>query len=181
MASGSLGLAVRLSVGCEVRRNHAVMGADLVAEPLISWGVRAITRMDALQTRKMMQDAVPMRGPVCRTRCLDRRSPRGDVGRRTVKASNCHYHDDVHLYAGDDWTILGTLFDEGNPLDLTNATITWVLIDADGQPSPASDAASMRRSSRRPAAASPSRLPRNTATTGLAPARPRPARARRCR
>ena len=37
------------------------------------------------------------------------------------------YHDDVHLYAGDDWTILGTLFDEqGNPLDLTNATITWV-------------------------------------------------------
>ena len=54
------------------------------------------------------------------------------------------YHDDVQLYAGDDWTILGTLFDEqGNPLDLTNATFTWVLIDADGQPSPASDAASI--------------------------------------
>ena len=36
-----------------------------------------------------------------------------------------NHHDDVQLYAGDDWTIRGTLFDEqGNPLDLTDATFT---------------------------------------------------------
>ena len=34
--------------------------------------------------------------------------------------------DNTNFVAGDDWRIGGTLLDrDGNPLDLTNASITW--------------------------------------------------------
>lgn len=44
------------------------------------------------------------------------------------------HHDDVEVDAGDDWVILGNLFqvDGTSPLDLSNATLEWVLIDVDG-------------------------------------------------
>jgi hypothetical protein len=43
-------------------------------------------------------------------------------------------HDDIELVAADDWTIPGTLLDNtGAPLDLTNATFQWTLIDPDGE------------------------------------------------
>jgi hypothetical protein len=85
--------------------------------------------------------------------------------------SEANHHDDVQLYAGDDWTIRGMLFDEqGNPLDLTDATFTWVLIDADGQPSPASDAASIEAVEPPTAGLIIITVP-DTATTGLAPGR----------
>jgi len=39
-------------------------------------------------------------------------------------------HDLHSFYAGDDWQINGSLFDEnGDPLDVTNATIDWALRD----------------------------------------------------
>ena len=44
-------------------------------------------------------------------------------------------HDDANLVAGDDWHIVGTLLDkDGNPLDLTNASIAWTLLDWSGAP-----------------------------------------------
>jgi hypothetical protein len=39
------------------------------------------------------------------------------------------------LVAGDDWRIVGELFDrDGNTLDLTNASIAWTLLDPSGAP-----------------------------------------------
>jgi hypothetical protein len=44
-------------------------------------------------------------------------------------------HDDTNFVAGDDWRIGGTLLDrDGNPLDLTNASIAWTLLDPSGAP-----------------------------------------------
>ena len=43
--------------------------------------------------------------------------------------------DPAKLVAGDDWHIVGTLLDRaGNPLDLTNASIAWTLLDPSGSP-----------------------------------------------
>jgi hypothetical protein len=43
--------------------------------------------------------------------------------------------DEADFVAGDDWDIDGTLFDrDGNPLDLTNASIAWTLLDPSGAP-----------------------------------------------
>ena len=85
--------------------------------------------------------------------------------------SEATHHDDIQLYAGDDWVIRRTLTNEqGNPLDLTNATITWVLIGADGQPSPASDAASIEAAEPPTAGLLTITVP-DVATTGLAPGR----------
>lgn len=45
------------------------------------------------------------------------------------------HHDDIELAAGDDWLILGTLLDQnGNPEDLTGATLEWMLLGPDGCP-----------------------------------------------
>jgi hypothetical protein len=42
-------------------------------------------------------------------------------------------HPDLTLASGDDWEILGTLLDTaGQPLDLTDATLEWVLVGPDG-------------------------------------------------
>jgi hypothetical protein len=42
-------------------------------------------------------------------------------------------HPDLTLTSGDDWEILGTLLDTaGQPLDLTDATLEWVLVGSDG-------------------------------------------------
>ena len=39
------------------------------------------------------------------------------------------HHDDTELMATTDWAIAGTLLDvDGNPLDLSNATLQWTLI-----------------------------------------------------
>jgi hypothetical protein len=44
-------------------------------------------------------------------------------------------HDDTELMAGTDWVIAGTLLDvDGNPLELSNATLQWTLIGPDGLP-----------------------------------------------
>ena len=44
------------------------------------------------------------------------------------------FHPDISLVAGDDWVIEGTLLaDDGSPLDLTNGTLSWRLLDSDGQ------------------------------------------------
>lgn len=41
--------------------------------------------------------------------------------------------ENTDLVVGDDWRIGGTLLDrDGNPLDLTNASITWTLLDSSG-------------------------------------------------
>ena len=41
--------------------------------------------------------------------------------------------DNTNFVVGDDWRIAGTLLDrDGNPLDLTNASITWTLLDPSG-------------------------------------------------
>jgi hypothetical protein len=46
-----------------------------------------------------------------------------------------NHHDDTELMAGTDWAIAGTLLDvDGNPLDLSNATLQWTLIGPDGLP-----------------------------------------------
>jgi hypothetical protein len=43
--------------------------------------------------------------------------------------------DPAKLVAGDDWHVVGTLLDRaGNPLDLTNASIAWTLLDPSGAP-----------------------------------------------
>ncbi len=48
-------------------------------------------------------------------------------------------HDDAKLVAGQDWRIVGELLDrDGKPLDLTNASITWLLLDPSGVPVEAS-------------------------------------------
>ncbi len=45
------------------------------------------------------------------------------------------FHPDISLVAGDDWVIEGTLLaDDGTPLDLTNGTFSWRLLDSDGNP-----------------------------------------------
>jgi hypothetical protein len=45
------------------------------------------------------------------------------------------HHDDTELMAATDWVIDGTLLDvNGQPLDLSNATLTWTLIGPDGLP-----------------------------------------------
>lgn len=42
-------------------------------------------------------------------------------------------HEDIELRAGDDWEIDGTLQDEsGNALDITSATLEWMLRDNNG-------------------------------------------------
>ena len=42
-------------------------------------------------------------------------------------------HDDLELFAGDDWSIVGVLLDvNGYALDLTGATLEWTLIDPTG-------------------------------------------------
>ncbi len=57
--------------------------------------------------------------------------------------SDQSFHNDVSVYAGDDWVINGTLKNEmGGPFDLNDADlIIWALLAADGRPSPASDSA----------------------------------------
>jgi hypothetical protein len=41
--------------------------------------------------------------------------------------------DDATLVAGEDWHILGELLDrDGKPLDLTDASIAWTLLDSSG-------------------------------------------------
>lgn len=48
-------------------------------------------------------------------------------------------HDDAKLVAGEDWHIVGELLDrDGKPLDLTNASIAWTLLDPSGGPVEAS-------------------------------------------
>jgi len=45
------------------------------------------------------------------------------------------HHDPAELMAATDWGIDGTLLDaDGNPLDLTNATLQWTLIEPQGLP-----------------------------------------------
>ena len=45
------------------------------------------------------------------------------------------HHPDTELMAATDWAIDGTLFDvNGQPLDLSNATLTWTLIGPQGLP-----------------------------------------------
>jgi len=45
------------------------------------------------------------------------------------------YHPDTELMAATDWGIDGTLLDaDGNPLDLSDATLTWTLIGPQGTP-----------------------------------------------
>lgn len=45
------------------------------------------------------------------------------------------HHDDTELMAETDWVINGTLLDiNGQPLDLSNATLQWTLIGPDGIP-----------------------------------------------
>jgi hypothetical protein len=44
-------------------------------------------------------------------------------------------NDPAKLVAGDNWHIVGTLLDRaGKPLDLTNASIAWTLLDPSGAP-----------------------------------------------
>ena len=44
-------------------------------------------------------------------------------------------HEDTNFVAGDDWHIGGSLLDRnGDPLDLTNASIAWTLLDPNGAP-----------------------------------------------
>ncbi len=45
------------------------------------------------------------------------------------------YHPDVEVVSGMPITISGTLYDAtGNLLDVTNATLSWGLLDPDGNP-----------------------------------------------
>jgi len=45
------------------------------------------------------------------------------------------HHDDTELMAATDWAIDGTLLDvTGQPLDLSNAELTWMLIGPQGLP-----------------------------------------------
>src|SRR5262249_36934755 len=45
------------------------------------------------------------------------------------------HHSDTELMAATDWGIDGTLLDaDGNPLDLSNATLNWTLISPSGLP-----------------------------------------------
>jgi len=45
------------------------------------------------------------------------------------------HHDATELMAATDWAIDGSLFDaNGQPLDLSNATLTWTLIGPQGLP-----------------------------------------------
>jgi hypothetical protein len=45
------------------------------------------------------------------------------------------HHDPTELMAATDWGIDGTLLDaDGQPLDLSNATLTWTLIGPQGTP-----------------------------------------------
>lgn len=44
------------------------------------------------------------------------------------------HHPDLEYVAGDDWTISGVLLDvNGSPLDITNASFQWTLIDPNGE------------------------------------------------
>lgn len=44
------------------------------------------------------------------------------------------HHPDLEYVAGDDWTISGVLLDvNGSPLDITNASFLWTLIDPNGE------------------------------------------------
>ena len=55
------------------------------------------------------------------------RRVRGDADMPTTDPDNTNF------VVGDDWRIAGTLLDrDGNPLDLTNASITWTLLDPSG-------------------------------------------------
>jgi hypothetical protein len=84
------------------------------------------------------------------------------------------HHDDVTLYAGDDWTINGTLMDkDGNALDLSGEAelkpeLRWVLLDPDGRPALASDAATITIVEPPSAGKVVIAVP-DTATAGLAP------------
>lgn len=43
------------------------------------------------------------------------------------------YHPDIQVVSGTDWTVNGVLYDAaGNPLDVTNCTLVWGLLDPDG-------------------------------------------------
>ena len=43
------------------------------------------------------------------------------------------YHPDVTVVSGTDWTLAGILYDAaGKPLDVTNCTLKWILMDTDG-------------------------------------------------
>jgi hypothetical protein len=45
------------------------------------------------------------------------------------------YHPDIDVIAATPWTIAGTLYDAtGKLLDVTNCTLSWVLLDFDAQP-----------------------------------------------
>jgi hypothetical protein len=44
------------------------------------------------------------------------------------------YHDPIELMPGDSWAIPGVLTDiDGDPLDLTTATLEWSLVDYNGK------------------------------------------------
>jgi hypothetical protein len=46
-------------------------------------------------------------------------------------------HDPINVISGVPWTIAGTLYDAaGNLLDVTNCTLSWYLLDANGNPVP---------------------------------------------
>jgi len=46
-----------------------------------------------------------------------------------------NHHPDTELMAATDWAIDGTLLDaDGQPLDLSNAELTWTLIGPQGTP-----------------------------------------------
>ena len=44
------------------------------------------------------------------------------------------HHEPVEVIAGEPWDIPGTLLIDGSPVDLTGATLEWVLVDSGGNP-----------------------------------------------
>jgi hypothetical protein len=45
------------------------------------------------------------------------------------------HHEPIEVVAGETWDIHGTLLDaNGTPIDLTGATVEWVLVDSGGNP-----------------------------------------------
>jgi len=45
------------------------------------------------------------------------------------------HHEPIEVIAGEPWDIPGTVLDpNGSPVDLTGATLEWVLVDSGGNP-----------------------------------------------
>src|SRR5262249_47629967 len=74
--------------------------------------------------------------PLFCSRSLRRGGPaRAIAGRAVRHAMALVYHPDTELMAATDWGIDGTLLDaDGNPFDLSNATLSWTLIGPAGTP-----------------------------------------------